>query len=65
MALAPTTPGARLPAGWPLWLDGGHNAAAAEVLVAIAREGAPAPLYLVFGALSSRVPGEFLKPVAP
>ncbi len=63
--LTATKLGARLPAGWPLWLDGGHNAAAAEALVAIAREGAPTPLYLVFGALSSRDPVGFLKPLAP
>jgi dihydrofolate synthase / folylpolyglutamate synthase len=53
-----------LPEGWTLHLDGGHNTAAAEALAAIARDG-DTPLHLVFGALSSRDPTEFLTPLAP
>lgn len=62
--LTATTLGARLPTGWSLTLDGGHNVAAAEALVAIARDSGTPP-HLVFGALSSRDPTEFLKPLAP
>jgi dihydrofolate synthase/folylpolyglutamate synthase len=63
--LTATELGARLPPGWSLSLDGGHNVAAAEALVTIARDGGDKPLHLVFGALSSRDPTEFLKPLAP
>jgi len=59
----------RLPAGWELWLDGGHNDSGGEVLAAQAavwQEEAPArPLYLVFGMLDTKVPGEFLAPLRP
>ena len=58
----------RLPAGWELWLDGGHNDSAGEVLAAQAaawaqRDGRP--LDLVFGMLASKEPGEFLAPLIP
>jgi dihydrofolate synthase/folylpolyglutamate synthase len=61
---------ARLPAGWELWLDGGHNAAAGEMLGAAAdawRAGdrtAPRPLHLVFGMITSKQPVAFLGPLA-
>ncbi len=59
-----------LPRGWELWLDGGHNAAAGEVLADFARhwrEGIVGhrPLHLVFGMLSTKEPVAFLKPLAP
>ena len=63
--LTATELGARLPGGWSLSLDGGHNVAAAEALVAIAHDREDTPLYLIFGALASRDPTEFLKPLAP
>ena len=63
--LTKTALGARLPEGWSLWLDGGHNAAAAEALAAIAQDWSDAPLYVVFGALASRDPTDFLRPLAP
>ena len=60
---------AALPAGWELWLDGGHNDSAGEVLAAQAaawaREEAAKPLLLVCGMLASKEPREFLAPLAP
>ncbi len=55
---------ARLPAGWQLWLDGGHNAQAGEIL---AREAAdwPEPLDLVYGMLNTKAARDFLTPLAP
>lgn len=57
----------RLPAGWELWLDGGHNDSAGEVLAAQAaawvRDGRP--LALVFGMLATKEPRDFLAPLAP
>ncbi|PWC55173.1 folylpolyglutamate synthase/dihydrofolate synthase family protein [Azospirillum sp. TSO22-1] len=58
----------RLPPGWELWLDGGHNDSAGEVLavqaaVWAAQDGRP--LDLVFGMLGSKEPAEFLRPLAP
>jgi dihydrofolate synthase/folylpolyglutamate synthase len=58
---------ARLPAGWELWLDGGHNGAAGEALADFVagwrRDGAD--LHLVFGMLDTKEPAEFLAPLAP
>lgn len=50
--------------GWELWLDGGHNVGAAEVLSQVAASWADKPLYLVFGALAARDPAAFLAPLA-
>jgi dihydrofolate synthase / folylpolyglutamate synthase len=49
-----------LPAGWSLWLDGGHNAAASEALAIVAKQWNDQPLHLIFGFLNSRDPQEFL-----
>lgn len=48
--------------GWELWLDGGHNAAAAEMLAQHSRTWRDKDLWLIFGALNQRKPLEFLKP---
>ncbi|MBW7852347.1 MAG: bifunctional folylpolyglutamate synthase/dihydrofolate synthase [Rhodospirillales bacterium] len=56
---------AALPAGWELWLDGGHNPAAGKALAAQGRAWREAPLYAVFGMLNSKDPQGFLKPLAP
>ena len=56
-----------LGAGWQLWLDGGHNEAAARALAATIADAAAwrtGPLYLVFGTLTARDPEMFLKPLA-
>lgn len=56
-----------LPPGWELWLDGGHNDSAGEVLARqLARWAADGrPLDLVFGMLGSKQPLDFLRPLAP
>ncbi len=57
---------ARLPAGSEVWLDGGHNPAAGRVLADAFRSHnlAERPFYLVFGMLSAKDAGGFLKPFA-
>jgi len=56
----------RLPPDVALWLDGGHNDSAGEVLAdwAAASVGG-GPLHLVVGMLDSKDPREFLAPLAP
>jgi len=49
--------------GWELWLDGGHNKAAGEVLAQHALTWRDKDLWLVFGALNVRDPSVFLKPL--
>jgi dihydrofolate synthase/folylpolyglutamate synthase len=51
--------------GWELWLDGGHNPAAGEILAAAAKGWALAPLDIIFGMLNSKDPEGFLAPLAP
>ena len=55
----------RLPDGWELWLDGGHNAAAGQTIAAhAAAHWHDRPLHLICGMLNSKETGEFLKPLA-
>ena len=56
---------AHLKPGWELWLDGGHNAAAADMLAQVASNWNDQPLHLIFGALAARNPTDFLAPLAP
>ena len=56
-------PGGEL-AGWELWLDGGHNPAAGEVLGETARGWRDRPLHLVVGMLNTKDAGGFLAPLA-
>ncbi|QQS14210.1 MAG: bifunctional folylpolyglutamate synthase/dihydrofolate synthase [Rhodospirillales bacterium] len=57
-----------LPPGCELWLDGGHNEdcgiALAAQARAWAREPAALPLHLVFGMLTTKDAGGFLRPLA-
>jgi dihydrofolate synthase/folylpolyglutamate synthase len=56
----------RLPPGWNLWLDGGHNDSAGEVLGAQAarwNESDGLPLKLIFGMLATKEPKDFLRPL--
>jgi dihydrofolate synthase / folylpolyglutamate synthase len=53
-----------LPPGWELWLDGGHNEAAATALASVAMNWDDRPLHLVFGMLNSKEPDAFLRPLA-
>jgi dihydrofolate synthase/folylpolyglutamate synthase len=53
-----------LPAGWSLWLDGGHNPAAGEALAAHARAAwADRPLHLVVGMKQGKGAEGFLRPL--
>ena len=56
-----------LPAGWRLWLDGGHNPAAAQALAASLRgpETDPRPLHLIVGMLTTKDERGFLTALAP
>ncbi len=54
-----------LPPGWELWLDGGHNPAAGEVLGAVAAGWQDRPLYLIVGMLNTKDTAGFLAPLAP
>lgn len=56
-----------LPPDWELFLDGGHNDSAGEVLARqLARWNSDGrPLDMVFGMLGSKRPLDFLKPLAP
>jgi dihydrofolate synthase/folylpolyglutamate synthase len=57
-----------LPKGSELWLDGGHNDSAGEILadqMKIWRERDGRPLYLVIGMLSTKDTRAFLRPLAP
>jgi dihydrofolate synthase/folylpolyglutamate synthase len=53
-----------LPEGWELWLDGGHNPGAGEVLAAAAASWRERPLYLIVGMLNTKDAAGFLKPLA-
>ncbi len=55
---------ATLPEGWELWLDGGHNRAAADALAAAVANWRDAPLHLIVGMLDNRDPADFLRPLA-
>jgi len=58
----------QVPDGWEVWLDGGHNEAAAEIIAAEVRrwreDGDERPLHIVFGMLNSKDPGAFLAPLS-
>lgn len=53
-----------LPAGWELWLDGGHNPAAGEVLAEAANGWSDRPLDLIVGMLNTKDAAGFLAPLA-
>lgn len=56
---------ALLPVDWELWLDGGHNRAAAEVLARHLQCWRDRPVRLVFGMLRSKDAAAFLSTLAP
>ena len=56
---------ARLPVGWELWLDGGHNPMAGTVIAAAVAPWHDRPLDLVVGMLNSKDAGGFLAALAP
>jgi dihydrofolate synthase/folylpolyglutamate synthase len=54
-----------LPQGWELWLDGGHNPAAGEVIANVAKGWHDRSLDLVVGMLNTKDASGFLRPLAP
>jgi dihydrofolate synthase / folylpolyglutamate synthase len=56
---------AMLPPGCELWLDGGHNPAAGEMLGAVAAEWQDRPLDMIVGMLNTKDAAGFLAPLAP
>jgi len=53
-----------LPGDWELWLDGGHNPAAGQILaIHAASAWRGRPLHLVTGMMNSKAAGEFLAPL--
>lgn len=59
---------AQLPDGSELWLDGGHNPAAGEIVAdaMTSRQAAnPLPLKMVTGMLTTKEPAGYFKPFAP
>ncbi len=54
-----------LPAGWELWLDGGHNPGAGVVLAEHLKGWAACPAHLVVGMTQTKDSAEFLRPLLP
>jgi dihydrofolate synthase/folylpolyglutamate synthase len=54
-----------LPPGWELWLDGGHNPGAGEVLGAHLASWADRPVHLIVGMKDSKDAVGFLRPLLP
>jgi len=57
----------KLPDDWEIWVDGGHNEAAAKAIADQAQvwgnENDSMPLYAIFGMLNSKNPESFLRPL--
>jgi dihydrofolate synthase/folylpolyglutamate synthase len=56
---------ATLPAGWELWLDGGHNAGAGMALGEHLRGWGDRPTHLIVGMKKSKAVADFLAPILP
>jgi dihydrofolate synthase / folylpolyglutamate synthase len=56
---------AKLPPGWELWLDGGHNPGAGEALAAHLTSWRDRPIHLVVGMKQAKDSAEFLRPMMP
>ena len=56
---------ARLPEGWELWLDGGHNPGGGEALAAHVASWTDRPTHVVVGMKRSKDAAEFLRPILP
>ncbi len=54
-----------LPEGWELWLDGGHNTAAAESLARMAQHWRNRPLHIVYGMMRTKAVEAYLRLLAP
>jgi dihydrofolate synthase / folylpolyglutamate synthase len=54
-----------IPAGWELWLDGGHNPGAGIVLAEHLRDWSDRPVHLIVGMKLAKDSAEFLRPMLP
>ena len=54
-----------LPRDWELWLDGGHNVAAAESLLRMAAKWRDRPLHVVYGMMRQKAVESFLRLLGP
>ncbi len=54
-----------LPAGWELWLDGGHNPGAGEVLAEHIAGWSDRPTYLIIGMKQAKDTAATLRPLLP
>ncbi len=54
----------KLPQGWELWLDGGHNAAAGAALAAQLERWQDRPVHVIYGLLNTKAASDFLAPLA-
>jgi len=52
-----------LPAGWELWLDGGHNPGGGQALAAHVTTWADRPLHIIVGMKQAKDSAEFLRPL--
>jgi dihydrofolate synthase / folylpolyglutamate synthase len=52
------------PPGWELWLDGGHNPLAGEILGDVAAGWRDRPLYLIVGMMNTKDVAGFIAPLA-
>jgi dihydrofolate synthase / folylpolyglutamate synthase len=53
-----------VPASWEVWLDGGHNPLAGEVLGEVAAGWHDRPLYLIVGMMNTKDAAGFIAPLA-
>lgn len=54
-----------VPDGWELWVDGGHNPAAGDMLGKMGRNWRDKPTHMVIGMLSTKDSRGFIKPLVP
>lgn len=55
----------RLPPGWELWLDGGHNPGAGLAIAEQLREWSDMQVHLIVGMKQAKDSAEFLRPMMP
>ncbi len=55
----------KLPDGWEIWLDGGHNAAAGRALARELATWTDRPTHVIFGLLNTKAAADFLAPLLP
>ena len=56
---------ALLPAGWELWLDGGHNEGAGRAIAEHLLGWRDRPVHLLVGMKQGKASGDFLRPLLP